>query len=120
MAGSASNVGRIAVADVVTAFSGAAKGNFAIGGTLTNTGVAQIAGSGIGDTPTIMNYVGQNGTVLLNTFLGGDGTSLEIGGGIVARISNNVSLYTTGGYTAAPGNEKRDSIQGNLGVRVIW
>lgn len=49
-----------------------------------------------------------------------DGTSLEIGGGVVAKLSSAVSLYAAAGYTSALGGKDRRSVQGNLGLRVTW
>lgn len=49
-----------------------------------------------------------------------DGTSLEIGGGVVAKVSSAVSVYATAGYTTALGDERGHSVQGNLGLRVTW
>ncbi|WID99447.1 autotransporter outer membrane beta-barrel domain-containing protein [Bosea vestrisii] len=48
------------------------------------------------------------------------GTSLEVGGGVIAKITANVSLYATGGYVTALGDDKGHSVRGNLGLRVIW
>lgn len=99
VAGSVSNNGRIAVADAVAAFAGGAKGNFTIGGTLSNAGLAQIAGNGIGNTLTVSNYVGQGGTVALNTFLGTDGSPsdrLVIDGGTASGTSR-LAITNVGG-----------------------
>ena len=49
-----------------------------------------------------------------------DGTSLEIGGGVIAKVSSAVSLYAAAGYTSALGGKDRHSVQGNLGLRVTW
>ena len=99
VAGSVSNNGRIAVADAVAAFTGSAKGNFTIGGTLTNAGLAQVGGSGIGNTLTVSNYIGQSGTVALNTFLGTDGSPsdrLVIDGGAASGTSR-LAITNVGG-----------------------
>jgi len=94
--GAVTNNGTIAVADAVSAFAGGAKGNFTIAGTLTNAGLAQVGGTGIGNRLAVTNYVGQGGQVALNTFLGTDGSPsdrLVIDGGNASgasalRISN--------------------------------
>lgn len=103
VAGSVSNNGRIAVADAVPAFTGSAKGNFTIGGTLTNAGLVQVGGSGIGNTLTVSNYIGQSGTVALNTFLGTDGSPsdrLVIDGGTASGTSR-IAVTNIGGPGAA-------------------
>ncbi|TCR70584.1 autotransporter outer membrane beta-barrel domain-containing protein [Bosea sp. BK604] len=103
VAGSVTNAGRIAAADAVPAFAGGAKGNFTIAGTLINAGLAQVAGSGIGNTLTVSNYVGQNGTVALNTFLGSDGSPsdrLVINGG-TASGGSLLAINNVGGPGAA-------------------
>ncbi len=48
------------------------------------------------------------------------GSSLEVGGGLVAKVSTHVSLYATGGYVTALGDDKGHSVRGNLGLRVTW
>jgi outer membrane autotransporter protein len=48
------------------------------------------------------------------------GSSLEVGGGVIAKLSTNVSLYATGGYVTALGDDKGNSVRGNLGLRVTW
>lgn len=48
------------------------------------------------------------------------GTSLEIGGGIVADLTKNLSLFATAGYTTNLGGEKTRAWEGNLGLNVKW
>jgi outer membrane autotransporter protein len=99
VAGSVTNAGTIAVADAVAAFAGAGKGNFTIAGTLTNAGQAQVGGAGIGNTLTVSNYVGQGGTVGLNTYLGSDGSPsdlLVINGGTASGTSR-LAITNVGG-----------------------
>lgn len=103
VAGPVSNNGRIAVADALPAFAGGAKGNFTIRGTLTNAGLAQIGGSGSGNSLTVASYVGQGGAVALNTFLGSDGSPsdrLVIDGG-AASGSSLLAITNVGGPGAA-------------------
>lgn len=96
VAGSVTNAGTLAVADAIPAFAGGPKGSFTIGGTLTNAGLAQVGGTGIGNRLVVRDYVGQGGQVALNTFLGSDGSPsdrLVIDGGAASgtsalRISN--------------------------------
>ena len=101
--GAVANSGTIAVADAVAAFAGGPKGSFTIAGTLTNAGLAQVGGTGIGNSLTVSNYVGQNGTVALNTFLGSDGSPsdrLVINGGAASGASR-LSITNVGGPGAA-------------------
>ncbi|MCR4269324.1 autotransporter domain-containing protein, partial [Nitratireductor sp. ZSWI3] len=49
-----------------------------------------------------------------------DGTSLELGGGIVARLSEKVSLFATADYTTDLSGEKTEIFEGNLGLSVKW
>ncbi|SFS15161.1 outer membrane autotransporter barrel domain-containing protein [Dyella sp. OK004] len=105
--GAVNNNGTIAVADALPAFAGSAKSGFTINGTLTNTGLAQIGGAGIGNTLKVGNYVGQNGSLALNTHLDGDNAPsdlLVIDGG---RASGQSALKITnvGGLgQETPGN----------------
>lgn len=50
----------------------------------------------------------------------GGGTTLELGGGIIADLSESTSLYATADYTTNLGGEKIDVLEGNIGVRVKW
>ncbi|MET4728051.1 outer membrane autotransporter protein [Lysobacter enzymogenes] len=91
------NRGTIAVADAVAAFAGRGSGTFAIGGVLTNAGQVQIGGAGVGNRLVVGGYVGQNGSLTLNTVLGGDDSAsdrLVIDGGSAAGTTrvfvNNV------------------------------
>ncbi|MGN6307287.1 MAG: autotransporter family protein [Mesorhizobium sp.] len=49
-----------------------------------------------------------------------DGTSLEIGGGIVASLTKDLSLFITADYTTNLGGEKKRIWEGNLGLNVKW
>ncbi|AZO80213.1 hypothetical protein BLM15_23480 [Bosea sp. Tri-49] len=108
VAGSVTNNGRIAVADAVAAFAGGGTGNFTIAGTLTNAGLAQVGGAGVGNTLTVSNYVGHGGTVGLNTYLGSDGSPsdlLVINGGTASGTSGLAirNVGGPGGATAGDG-----------------
>lgn len=97
--GAVTNGGTIAVADAVAAFAGGPKGDFTIAGTLTNAGLAQIGGAGIGNRLVVSSYAGQNGRVGLNTFLGGDGSpsdTLVINGGTTSG-SSALQISNVGG-----------------------
>lgn len=48
------------------------------------------------------------------------GTSLELGGGIVAQLTENVSLFTTADYTMNLGGQKKRIFEGNIGLSVKW
>lgn len=50
----------------------------------------------------------------------GRSTSLEFGGGVVARVTDKVSLFATGDYTTNLGGDKRRILEGNLGFSVKW
>jgi outer membrane autotransporter protein len=115
--GAVANSGVIAVADAVSIFAGGAKGAFTIAGTLTNAGLAQVAGSGIGNRLVASSYVGQGGAIALNTFLGGDGSPsdrLVIDGGAASgtsslRVSN---VGGPGAVTAGSGILVVDAVNG--------
>lgn len=115
--GAVTNNGTIAVADAVAAFAGAAKGDFTIAGTLTNAGLAQVGGTGIGNRLVVSNYVGQNGQLGLNTFLGSDGSpsdKLVINGG-TASGSSALQVSNVGGpgaLTAGSGILVVDAVNG--------
>lgn len=48
------------------------------------------------------------------------GTSLELGGGVVAKITDTVSLFATADYTTNLGGEKTRVFEGNLGLSIKW
>jgi outer membrane autotransporter protein len=101
--GAVTNSGTIAVADAVAAFAGGPAGNFTIAGTLTNAGLAQVGGAAVGNSLTVTNYVGQNGQVALNTFLGTDGSpsdKLVVNGGTASGTSA-LAITNIGGPGAA-------------------
>ncbi|KWR86193.1 hypothetical protein RN02_01395 [Pseudomonas sp. PI1] len=103
--GPVSNAGTLAVADA--ALPGQGTGAFVIGGALSNAGLVQLAGTGVGNKLTVGSYAGQGGRINLNTVLGGDASptdQLVIDGG---SASGQTSLQVTnvGGLGAAtPGN----------------
>ncbi|KAF1003677.1 MAG: Adhesin BmaC autotransporter [Luteibacter sp.] len=72
VSGAVTNLGQVAVADAMPALAGQAKGGFVVNGTLTNAGAVNLAGTGTGNTLTTTSYVGQNGSIHLNTVLAGD------------------------------------------------
>ena len=58
------------------------------------------------------------GTDLISTDYGG--TSLELGGGLVAAVTQDVSLFATADYTFDVSGENQRIIEGNVGLRVKW
>ncbi|NIE65444.1 autotransporter outer membrane beta-barrel domain-containing protein [Burkholderia sp. Ax-1719] len=89
--GDVSNSGTIAVANALPDLASGAVGNFQINGTFTNAGLLKLGGNGVGNTLTVVgNYVGQNATIALNTYLAGDGAAsdkLVVSGGSASGTS---------------------------------
>ncbi len=89
--GNVTNNGTLSAANAVTSLASGATGNFQINGNLTNAGVVQLGGTGVGNTLTVAgNYVGQSGTIGLNSYLGSDGAAsdkLIISGGSTSGTS---------------------------------
>jgi outer membrane autotransporter protein len=50
----------------------------------------------------------------------GKSTSLEFGGGVVAKVTDKVSIFATGDYTTNLGGDRRRVLEGNLGFSVKW
>ena len=50
----------------------------------------------------------------------GRSTSFEVGGGLVAKVTDKVSIFATGDYTTNFGGDQRRILEGNLGVSVKW
>ncbi|WP_136616437.1 autotransporter outer membrane beta-barrel domain-containing protein [Mesorhizobium sp. 10.2.3] len=50
----------------------------------------------------------------------GKSTSFEFGGGVIAKVTDKVSIFATGGYTTNLGGDKRRILEGNLGFSVKW
>ena len=95
--GDVSNSGVLVVASA--AYMSDVQGGFSIKGQLLNAGVVQLGGTGVGNTLTVHNYVGQNGIVALNAVLGGDGSTadkLVINGG-TATGSTLLKINNVGG-----------------------
>ncbi|WP_137928934.1 autotransporter family protein [Mesorhizobium comanense] len=47
-------------------------------------------------------------------------TSFEFGGGVVAKVTDKVSIFATGDYTTNLGGDRRRILEGNLGFSVKW
>ncbi|WP_133647215.1 autotransporter outer membrane beta-barrel domain-containing protein [Paraburkholderia flava] len=81
VSGPVTNAGSIEVANALStipSFASGANGSFTIAGSLTNAGLAQIGGSGVGNQLVVRgSYVGQNGTIGLNTVVAGDGAASD-------------------------------------------
>ena len=50
----------------------------------------------------------------------GKSTAFEFGGGVIARVTDKVSVFATGDYTTNLGGDKRRVLEANLGVSVKW
>ena len=91
---------RIAVANALARLASGATGNFQINGNLTNAGLAQLSGSGEGNTLTVTgNYIGQNVTIALNTYLAGDSVASDkmvVSGG-TASSTSTLNVQNAGG-----------------------
>lgn len=48
------------------------------------------------------------------------GTAVEIGGGLVAKLSESTSLFATADYTANLGGDKKQILEGNIGLTIKW
>lgn len=109
--GDVTNSGTIAVANAATRLLSGATGNFQINGNLTNAGLVQLGGSGVGNTLTMAgNYIGQNAMIALNTQLAGDGApsdKLVVSGGTASGASalRVTNVGGSGAQTTADGIE---------------
>lgn len=48
------------------------------------------------------------------------GTQARLGLGVSARVNERVSVYASAGYGFNLGGERRETVQGNVGVRISW
>lgn len=107
--GDVTNSGTLAVANALPILSAGPQGNFQINGNLTNVGLVQLSGSGVGNSLTVAgNYSGQNGVIALNTVLASDGAAsdkLILSGGSASGSSTLkvTNLGGAGAQTAADG-----------------
>ncbi|MDB5784420.1 MAG: autotransporter outer rane beta-barrel protein [Caballeronia mineralivorans] len=107
--GDVTNNGTIFAANALPGFASSASGTFNVHGQLTNNGLAQIAGTGVGNRLVIAgNYVGQNARIALNTVVGADNSAsdrLVISGGNASGSSTLLvtNVGGTGAATAADG-----------------
>jgi outer membrane autotransporter protein len=47
-------------------------------------------------------------------------SAFEIGGGMVARLSDALGIFVSAGYTTNLDDHRQQIVQGNLGLRVQW
>ncbi|MFL9959331.1 autotransporter outer membrane beta-barrel domain-containing protein [Paraburkholderia nemoris] len=102
--GDVTNNGAIAVANALpSSIPAGARGSFTINGQLTNAGLVQLGGGGLaGNTLSVKGYVGQNGTIALNSVLGADNSAsdkLVVNGG-TAGGSTTLKVTNVGGHGA--------------------
>ena len=116
--GDVTNSGTLGVANALPYLSAGPVGNFNINGNLTNSGLIQLGGNGVGNTLTVAgNYSGQNATIALNSVLAGDGAAsdrLILNGGS-ATGSSTLAVTNSGGggaQTYADGIQVVQAING--------
>ncbi len=56
--------------------------------------------------------------VPISTKLGG--TSIEVGGGVVARVNANIGFFAQASYATGIGGGDENTVQGEIGLRVTW
>lgn len=76
--GNVVNNGLVSAFNALPGNAAAANSNLTLAGGMTNGGVINLAGATPGNTLTIgKNYTGNNGTIILNTWLGGDNSPTD-------------------------------------------
>ncbi|MDP9155183.1 MAG: autotransporter outer membrane beta-barrel domain-containing protein [Pseudomonadota bacterium] len=102
--GNVTNNGTIFAANALPAFASGGTGALNVRGQLTNNGLAQIAGAGVGNQLVVTgSYVGQNARIALNTVVGPDNSAsdkLVVSGGN-ASGSSTLLIHNVGGTGAA-------------------
>src|SRR5262249_23295076 len=48
------------------------------------------------------------------------GTALQLGGGLIASVRDNISLHATADYTFDVGGQTYKAFEGNVGLSVKW
>nr|WP_181880879.1 autotransporter-associated beta strand repeat-containing protein [Crenobacter cavernae] len=115
--GNVENSGTIAVANALAAAS-TTNGSLTLTGDLLNRGLAQVGGTGIGNSLVVAgNYAGQGGTVALNTLLGADDSPsdrLVISGGQASGTSliRVTNVGGEGAVTKGNGIKVVDAVNG--------
>jgi len=106
--GPVANGGTLAVANALPAFAGGPSGSFTVNGTLTNAALVRLGGNGAAPGNVLHvagDYVGQSGTLALNTTVGADDAPsdrLVIAGGS-ARGVTHLQIANVGGSGAQTG-----------------
>ncbi|WP_231892115.1 autotransporter-associated beta strand repeat-containing protein [Burkholderia sp. MSMB1589WGS] len=117
--GNVTNNGTLSVANALVSLASGTIGNFQINGNLTNAGLVQRAGSGVGSTLTVAgNYVGQNATIALNMTLAGDGApsdKLIVSGGTASGAST-LKVTNVGGAGAQTTGDGIQVVQATNGA----
>ncbi|MFP6558549.1 autotransporter outer membrane beta-barrel domain-containing protein [Paraburkholderia sp. B3] len=117
--GNVTNEGTISVANALASLASGTTGNFQIDGNLTNAGLVQLGGSGVGNTLTVVgNYIGQNATIALNTYLAGDGAAsdrLIVSGGN-ASGTNTLKVTNVNGPGAQTVSDGIEVVQATNGA----
>jgi outer membrane autotransporter protein len=102
------NHGTVAVANALPLFQGGERNFLDVEGTLTNHNLIQLAGSSVGNSLYVGNFVGQgNSHIALNAVLGGDDSRSDLLVLVAGTASGRTLLNVTnvGGLGAAtPGN----------------
>jgi outer membrane autotransporter protein len=117
--GAVTNNGTIVVANALPAFAAGANGDFTINGSLVNAGLVQVGGEGVGNQLIVNgNYIGQNGTLGLNTVLAEDGAAsdrLVLNGG-TASGATGLQIKNIGGAGAQTTADGIEVIQAGNGA----
>jgi autotransporter family porin len=101
------NNGQVAAFNTLPGESSAANSNLTLAGGITNGGVINLAGSTPGNTLTVgKQYIGNNGTIILNTWLGGDSSPTDkvILDNAAASGTTNLQIKHAGGNGAQTQN----------------
>ncbi|SOE47041.1 outer membrane autotransporter barrel domain-containing protein [Burkholderia sp. OK233] len=102
--GDVTNSGTLAVANALPQFASGAHGSFTINGQLTNANLVHVGGGqSAGNTLVVNSYVGNSGTIALNTVLAGDNApsdKLVVNGG-TATGTTTLKVTNVGGQGAA-------------------
>jgi outer membrane autotransporter protein len=108
VAGNVNNNGTVAIANALALFQGGERNFLDISGTLTNHNLIQLAGSSVGNSLYVGNFVGQdNSRIAMNAVLGGDDSRSDLLVIVAGTVSGRTTLNVTnvGGLGAAtPGN----------------
>ncbi|WP_144109153.1 autotransporter domain-containing protein [Paraburkholderia sp. BCC1886] len=121
VSGTVTNNGTLAVANTLASLASQGNGAFSIDGSLVNAGAVAIGstGSGVGNRLNVTgNYVGQNGSIGLNTVVAGDGAAsdrLVLNGGN-ASGSTRLQVTNVGGQGAQTVADGIELVQASNGA----